>query len=1203
MLTVKLIPNIFSKNDRKTVELECPENLSILSAVCAAGFDLEGNRVIVNGKKQTDLTKPVKNGDEIIVTSDIKDPITGILVAMGMSSALASWIGVAIAIAAVAYSIYSSVTASKRKPTFGTMLENNSGGFDESSPTYGWDGISLTQQVGTAIPVIYGEHRTAGNIINQYIRSDGEKQYLNVLIALSEGEIESIDNILINDNIITNFSGVTTAKRYGTNSQAFIPNFGDSHSIQTLNVNLTYDTPYVHTTTLTDMTAFEVQVKFPSGLYQQSGAGVSSWEVKYRVEYKLHTDSVYTDLGEQSVNTTSRSALYRYFRKTGLIAGKYDIRVTRTTADSTLDPARVGDSYLIGIDEINSYEPLAYPNVALLGVEALATDQLNGSMPNITSVVRGKKVSIPDIKNGGTSVPWSDYYWDQTAGQWKLFSDDTVLTWDGTTYIDAWSANPIWCMRDLLTNSIYGLGEHITTAMIDQAQMLEMAKYCDEKVSDGDSGYEKRFQLDVVIDSSSRAVDLIMQLCSTFRAFPFYSNGIIKLKIDKAETPVQLFGMGNIVENSFSESWKSIKEIPNVAEIQFLDRDKDYKQEMIAVIDEAALANGDTIQKKAVRLLCTRVSQCIREGNYLINVGKLINLTTQFRVGIDGVACQAGDVINVSHDLPQWGFSGRLIAGSTTTRLMLDQSVVIAAGKTYQVNVRLADDSQVLKTVTNVPGTYNYLDVSVAFSSAPPAYCVYAFGETNAVVKPFRIFSMKRASNNEVEITAMEYDEDIYDSDTIILPDENYSSLSSKAPDVTDLTLTEDVVVMRDGTVEDVIDVWFAKPVSSTNDLVNYSRARVYLSDNDGASWFFRGETFGDHFRISGGIIPGAYYLVAVVSVNNLGEPNAVEDSPQDEINPQGKAVKPADVQDFQISYLNNYITFTWDHIADRDLAGYEIRQLATEGAAWSTGTIVASSVRSNSHTMFYLPVIGTKYFAIKAIDTTGNYSQTEGTASLTITQGAGQGDIFVVDTNPQTGVLYLNRIANGEYGMILTCGGANQAPFWDWVYSAAGGMGAPIHNRFITLRSYNEREVIPMDKTIDKEVTPPTASNEDASQMDDSEDNETVSVQKAGDIVAMDNSSDKEVTPQTLNAITINYYTGTVAITNGTKILAGTSTAWTGKGLLNGHKIGFGSTDPLAITTWYTIDTVDSDAQITLVENFAESTLSGSAYVAVITT
>lgn len=58
-------------------------------------------------------------------------------------------------------------------------------------------------------------------------------------------------------------------------------------------------------------------------------------------------------------------------------------------------------------------------------------------------------------------------------------------------------------------------------------------------------------------------------------------------------------------------------------------------------------------------------------------------------------------------------------------------------------------------------------------------------------------------------------------------------------------------------------------------------------------------------------------------------------------------------------------------------------------------------------------------------------------------------------------------------------------------------------------------------------------------------------------------------------------YSTGTAA-TNGTAV-TGTSTAWLASGISVGSRIGFGSTDPNAITTWYDVTARTNDTTITL--------------------
>ena len=76
--------------------------------------------------------------------------------------------------------------------------------------------------------------------------------------------------------------------------------------------------------------------------------------------------------------------------------------------------------------------------------------------------------------------------------------------------------------------------------------------------------------------------------------------------------------------------------------------------------------------------------------------------------------------------------------------------------------------------------------------------------------------------------------------------------------------------------------------------------------------------------------------------------------------------------------------------------------------------------------------------------------------------------------------------------------------------------------------------------------------------------------------------------------AILENYTTGTVAV-SGTGV-TGTGTAWL-TGLSVGSRIGFGSTDPTAITTWYQISAIGSDTSITLTGS-AGTIAAGTAYV-----
>lgn len=978
MVVIRNIKNPFKLNEAETTEVSYSRDRTLRGHLDASGFDYKDKRIIVTGKRVKDLDARIEQDDEVTIIPEVKAPVVAVISAI----VSAVW-AVAVAhpflftffVLSMGYSIYQYMNQ-PRMPDF-NLGSGPTGGLDEGSPTYGWDGAQTIQEVGVPVGVVYGEHKIGGNIINQYIWDDGDKNYLNVLLALCEGIIESVDDIEINSNPIANFSGINVTERHGANDQSLIPNFEDLHNLYPVNVNLTKDNPHVYTTIDSDVEVLEAHLRLNSGLYQQSGGGgISSWSVTYRVEYKLHTDPDYIDLGETTISAKSRSTVRRTFRKEGLAPGQYDIRLTRTSEDSTLDPLKQGDLMWFQMDEIKT-DDLRYPNTALLGIKLLATDQLSGSMPNITCVVKGKLVSVPDIRNAGTPVDWEDYYWD--GSDYRLLSDDTLLTWDGSTFTDKYSANPVWCLRDFLINKRYGLGEFISSGNLDDASLLEMSRYCEEKVADGKGGFEKRFRMDVVIDSNSKALDVLIQLCATFNAMPVYSAGGVSFKIDKETNPTQLFGMGNIIEGSFAQSWKTLKEIPNVIEIQFMDKDKGYRQETISYIDEDALAAGDPMRKSQIRLFTTRLSYAIRAGRYALKVAKYINRTIAFRAGIDAIACQAGDVISISHDVPQWGFSGRVQSGSTTTLVKLDRTMVIEDGKSYKIQIRFSDDTIEEKNITSPMGSYTEVECE-AFANAPQAFDVYAVGETNKIKKDFRVVSIQRQGTNECQIQALEYNENVYDDSDIILPQSNYSSLSSEIPDVENLNLTESLVKKADGTIENAIDVWFDKPDGASYFVKTYARARIYLSDNNGASWGLRGETTGTHFQILGDIISNYTYKVKVVSVTDMDEEGAFDTSPEQEITIVGKAAPPTDVTSFLVNQNRDMVYFGWTAISDVDAWGYEIRR----GEDWDSGEFITFQQGTSYLTTDVKMGVEQSYW-IKAIDTSGNYSDNAREAIVTV--------------------------------------------------------------------------------------------------------------------------------------------------------------------------------------------------------------------------
>lgn len=1009
------IPNQIKKDGRIEKKVDFVRGTTLREYLDETKFTYGEGWHIISARfgKIKDVDAHIPDGDdEILIMRELKDPFSigmVIMASLGASIATAAayatlvgTLAILAAVAVVGFAIFSAFQKPKR-PSFGAFGGAGSGSLEDSSPTYGWDGVRTVQDVGIPVGLIYGTHKVGGNIINQYTWNDGNKEYLNLLIALGEGVIDSISDITINDNPFENFTGLTKYERYGTNDQTIIEGFEQLHNVVDVGAMLVKDTGYVYTTQDDDVEAFEVEITCPYGLYEVTNGGDQiSTEAKYKVEYRTHGSGDYTDLGEQTITDSSRTTVRRKYRKEGLTPGKYDIRVTRTSDDSTT--MKIRDLRFNRLDEIKN-EDLAYPNTALLGLKLLANDQLSGAVPNINCIVKGMKIKTYKIMNGDEEVAYDDYYWDPATSQFKLLEDDTVLTWDGETYSTAYSANPVWIIYDLIVNNRYGLGEFIEATYIDLAQFVEMAKYCDEKLPDGEDGYEKRFELNVVLDSAHSALDILIQLTASFRAWVFYSAGTIKLKIDKAETPTQMFGMGNIIEGTFQQTWKALKDVPNVIDVQYLDKDKNYEQEIVAYIDETSLATNP-MRKRSVRVFVTKMSRAVREARYALLISQYIHRSISFKASIDAIACQAGDVIAVTHDVPNWGNSGRVKSGTANT-VVLDQNVTIVEGTTYKIQVRhAADDTIEEKTVTTSAGSTATLAISGTWTTTPAAGDVWFFGETNVYKKNFRIISMRRGKDNEIEIQAMEHSTLVFDDTAPTLPDSNYTDPTAGIPSVENLALTERIVKMPDGTIQNVIDVWWTKPDTSAYPFKQWQKAKIYLSDNAGTTYALQGESDGTSFSIQAGIQESKAYKVCVTSVNMIGEEKSITLCPTATITVMGKLAPPSDVTGFAASFAGDHIHFTWNHITDVDLDGYEIRELPYSTAPWSLGIPIGDRVSQNSFDYFLITSLGNRYFAIKAIDTTGNYSTQAAYASLVIVDLPNLNVIETIDFDLTDGAL-----------------------------------------------------------------------------------------------------------------------------------------------------------------------------------------------------
>lgn len=232
-------------------------------------FDLKDKDVIVNGKI-VDVDYVPKKNDEIIVKPKVEAPVVwaigygiGYVAGFLWAFATAHPFIAAFLVLGMGYSVYSYLSA-PRAPSY-----NTGQGLDQNSPTYTWEGGHTIQDVGVPVPIVYGEHKVWGNIINQYQSTDGDKNYIHVLLLLCEGEVCDIEEVKVNDIAVEEYQDATYEIRKGANDQEPINGFSELHSLNDINIRLQQNQPITYRTKLNNVEAFEVYFSFPNGLYQQ----------------------------------------------------------------------------------------------------------------------------------------------------------------------------------------------------------------------------------------------------------------------------------------------------------------------------------------------------------------------------------------------------------------------------------------------------------------------------------------------------------------------------------------------------------------------------------------------------------------------------------------------------------------------------------------------------------------------------------------------------------------------------------------------------------------------------------------------------------------------------------------------------------------------------------------------------------------------
>jgi hypothetical protein len=525
------------------------------------------------------------------------------------------------------------------------------------------------------------------------------------------------------------------------------------------------------------------------------------------------------------------------------------------------------------------------------------------SIPRRKFRIRGIKVRIPGAGASSSGTPSVD----SNTGRIVY---PTGYIFNGVMGAAVWTSCPAMILLDVLTNSRYGFGAHITDSSLDLFSFVNASKFANTLVDDGAGGQEARFSCNVNIQSPSEAFDLINELAGVMRCMPIWSAGSVTITQDKPTDPSYLFNLSNVGEGGFSYAGSSLKTRHSVVSVSYYNMDS---QEVdFEVVEDAAIkAKIGTVVKQVKAFACTSRNQARRLGRSILFAENNESEVCTFTTSIDsGVVVRPGAVIEIN-DPVRAGVrrGGRLKGVTSTTVVTVDDTNAtdLPTDGSPTLGLVLPDGSFESKSVSSISG--GTITVSEAFSQTPNVNTVWLLQNTAVSAQLFRVIAVEEQDGINYAITALSYVEGKYAfiEDGTALPTRNTSNLTELKDPPGGLAATEQIFPINNQAVSKIVISW--QPiVGVTQYQVNYR----FGNDN-----FISEKVSRPDFEIMNS--RKGTYTIQVFSYNVLDQLSATSTNITFEA--VGKTALPQDVTGLLVEPVSDqFIRLRFDKATDIDV-------------------------------------------------------------------------------------------------------------------------------------------------------------------------------------------------------------------------------------------------------------------------------------------
>jgi len=775
-----------------------------------------------------------------------------------------------------------------------------------------------------------------------------------------------------------NFQDVTFQSKFGTSNQTAMTGMpAESRSPTAVGVTVTTSAPVTRQITNTDVDVVIVTLTWPQIQVAEDDGDLRGDTVAYKIQIQ-HDSGGFVDRVSSSVSGRTADAYARDHR-IGLESSftTVDIRVVRVTADST-SSSRVNAFQFTSFQEVIG-NTSTYPNSAYTSLR-LDSKQFN-RIPTRKYRIRGIKVRIPGAGASSSGTPTVD------IGTGRIVYPDGYI-FNGVMGAAVWTSCPSMILLDLLTNSRYGLGDHVTESSLDLFSFVAASKHANELVSDLSGGQEARFSCNVNIQSPKEAFAAINDLAGAMRCMPIWSAGSITISQDKKTSASYLFNLANVGEGGFAYSGSSLKTRHSVVSVSYFNMDS--KEVDFEVVEDAtAISKLGTIVKQVKAFACTSRGQAARLGRAILFAEQNESETVTFSTSIDaGIVVRPGSVIEINDPVRAGARRGGRVVAATTTTITIDalsDTTLSGLDTSFTISVILPDGTVETGSISNVVGAVFTVDEVTkadgtrqsAFSSAPNVNSPYLLSSTGLQTQLFRVIQVEEQDDINYVITALSYVEGKYafieNGDP--LPTRTISLLNAPASPPSNLTVSEKIVTLNNMARSKLIVDW--QPVTGvTQYLVNYK-----FEDTN----FISQVVFSSDFEILDS--KRGSYTIEVYSYN--AALNISPNSTETVFVAQGKTAVPENVQNLTIESINDQfvrLRFTQATAVDVLHGGrVYIRHTNLTGgsATFQAAQDIIEAVPGNSTEAICPALPGT--YLVKFQDDGLRFSTTEAKVSITL--------------------------------------------------------------------------------------------------------------------------------------------------------------------------------------------------------------------------